>query len=255
MSEDTRVLIVGDPQDPVTRTLVAQCREARCQVTTHPDYQIYDLSTRQNQHIIFYNYPVHYLSDQVFAKAVVHPYAVIFLSSYSDWAAGKLLPEHEGQVLAFSALGMYADKKVIEVGATLLTKPETVESGRTFLSNMGFTPYVMKETPGFVFPRIFATLVNEAVSALMEGVSTPEDIDTAMKLGTNYPEGPLAWADRVGLDVVLEILEHLHNQIGEDRYRPMTLLTQKVLAGHLGQKSGKGFYEYQAETAPAVAPA
>lgn len=92
--------------------------------------------------------------------------------------------------------------------------------------------------------RTIACLINEAASAVMEGVATPADIDQAMKLGTNYPHGPLAWADLIGLDTVLGVLTGLFNEFGEDRYRPCPLLRRLVTAGHLGQKSGRGFYHY-----------
>ena len=94
-------------------------------------------------------------------------------------------------------------------------------------------------------------LVNEAISALMEGVASAEDIDNAMRHGTNYPEGPLAWGDAVGLDVVEAVLNHAYRVYREERYRPMLLLQQKVLAGELGIKTGQGFYTHQEERTPA----
>jgi 3-hydroxybutyryl-CoA dehydrogenase len=94
-----------------------------------------------------------------------------------------------------------------------------------------------------------AMLVNEAASALMEGVASPQDIDTAMQLGTNYPRGPLVWADFVGLDVILSILNHLEDEYGDERYCAMPLLRQKVDAGKLGRKAGEGFYSYHPEHA------
>jgi 3-hydroxybutyryl-CoA dehydrogenase len=95
--------------------------------------------------------------------------------------------------------------------------------------------------------RVLAMLVNEATSALMEGVASVQDIDTAMQLGTNYPRGPLTWADYVGLDVILAILNHLEDEYGEDRYCAMPLLRQMVDAGKLGRKAGEGFYSYHPE--------
>jgi 3-hydroxybutyryl-CoA dehydrogenase len=87
-------------------------------------------------------------------------------------------------------------------------------------------------------------IINEAAFALMEGVASAEDIDTAMKLGTNYPLGPLEWADRIGLDQVLAVLEGLQAEYGDDRYRPAPLLRQLVRAGHCGQSTGRGFHSY-----------
>jgi 3-hydroxybutyryl-CoA dehydrogenase len=92
--------------------------------------------------------------------------------------------------------------------------------------------------------RIVCCLINEAVTALMEGVASAADIDLAMKLGTNYPHGPLEWADQIGLDTVLGVMQGLFDEWGEDRYRPSPLLRRMVLAGKLGRKSGEGFYRY-----------
>jgi 3-hydroxybutyryl-CoA dehydrogenase len=93
-------------------------------------------------------------------------------------------------------------------------------------------------------------LVNEAASALMEGVASPRDIDTAMTLGTNYPRGPLAWADDIGLDVILNILNHLLDEYADERYAAVLLLRLKVEAGKLGRKTGEGFYSYHPEILP-----
>ena len=109
---------------------------------------------------------------------------------------------------------------------------------------LGFDPVLVADGPGLVRARILCCLINEAIGALMEGVAIVEDIDKAMRLGTNYPFGPLAWADQIGLDTVLGVMTGLHKEWGEDRYRPSPLLRRKVLAGHLGKKSGRGFYIY-----------
>jgi 3-hydroxybutyryl-CoA dehydrogenase len=95
-----------------------------------------------------------------------------------------------------------------------------------------------------ILPRIVCCLVNEAAYALMENVAQPRDIDAAMKLGTNYPYGPLEWGDLIGLDVVLAVLRGLYDEFGDDRYRPAPLLKQMVRAGRLAKKSDRGFYNY-----------
>ena len=105
-------------------------------------------------------------------------------------------------------------------------------------------PVEVKDSPGFIANRILIPMINEAIFALQEGLGSAEDIDTIMKLGMSHPLGPLALADLIGLDVVLHIVEVLHRDFGDDKYRPARLLRQMVDADHLGLKTGKGFYEY-----------
>jgi 3-hydroxybutyryl-CoA dehydrogenase len=103
----------------------------------------------------------------------------------------------------------------------------------------------VKDTPGLTFPRILSLIINEAARSLEEGVASAEEIDVAMRLGVNYPQGPLKWADQIGLDEVLAVLEGLQRETGEDRYRPATLMKKLVIAGFLGETSGRGFYTYK----------
>ncbi len=109
---------------------------------------------------------------------------------------------------------------------------------------LGKTPVEVNDYPGFVANRILMPMINEAVYCVMEGVATPEAVDTVMKLGMNHPMGPLALADLIGLDVCLAILEVLHQGLGDPKYRACPLLRRMVAAGHLGRKSGRGFYDY-----------
>ena len=120
------------------------------------------------------------------------------------------------------------------------TRDLVFEVGR----QMGKEPVEAKDSPGFVANRLICPMINEAIFALQEGLAGAEDIDTIMKLGMSHPIGPLALADLIGLDVVLFIVEVLHRDFGDDKYRPALLLRQMVDAGNLGRKSGKGFYEY-----------
>ncbi|GMR11443.1 MAG: 3-hydroxybutyryl-CoA dehydrogenase [Anaerolineae bacterium] len=120
------------------------------------------------------------------------------------------------------------------------TRDLAFEVGR----RMGKEPVEAKDSPGFIANRILCPMINEAIFALQEGLGTAEDIDTIMVLGMSHPIGPLALADLIGLDVVLYIVEVLHRDFGDDKYRPARLLRQMVDAGYLGRKSGKGFYEY-----------
>src|SRR5204863_8006262 len=109
---------------------------------------------------------------------------------------------------------------------------------------LGKTPVEVNDYPGFVSNRVLMPMVNEAVYCVMEGVATPEAVDSVMKLGMNHPLGPLALADLIGLDVCVAILDVLHEGIGDPKYRPCPLLRRMVAAGHLGRKSGRGFYVY-----------
>jgi len=109
---------------------------------------------------------------------------------------------------------------------------------------LGKTPVEAADYPGFISNRILMPMINEAIFAVMEGVGTPEAIDTVMKLGMNHPMGPLTLADFIGLDVCLAILEVLHRGLGDPKYRACPLLRRMVDAGHLGRKSGRGFYQY-----------
>jgi len=110
--------------------------------------------------------------------------------------------------------------------------------------DLGKTPVTVSDYPGFIANRVLMPMINEAVYCLMEGVAEREAIDEVMKLGMNHPLGPLALADLIGLDVCLSILEVLHRELGDDKYRPCPLLRRMVAAGHLGRKTGRGFYEY-----------
>jgi 3-hydroxybutyryl-CoA dehydrogenase len=109
---------------------------------------------------------------------------------------------------------------------------------------VGKTPVEANDYPGFVSNRVLMPMINEAVFCLMEGVATKEAIDTVMKLGMNHPMGPLALADLIGLDVCLDIMNVLHEGLGDDKYRPCPLLRRMVAAGRLGKKSGRGFHDY-----------
>lgn len=135
--------------------------------------------------------------------------------------------------------------KLVEVVRGLATSDETNERTIAYARDIGKTPVSCNDHPGFVSNRVLMPMINEAIFALMEGVAEPRAIDDIMKLGCNHPMGPLELADLIGLDVCLMILEVLHRDLGEDRYRPCPLLRKMVLAGRLGRKSGQGFYRYE----------
>jgi 3-hydroxybutyryl-CoA dehydrogenase len=133
---------------------------------------------------------------------------------------------------------------LIEIIRGLATSDATYAFTEDLTKRLGKTPVEVNDYPGFVINRILMPMINEAAYALMEGVASREAIDTVMKLGANHPLGPLALADMVGLDVCLNIMEVLHQGLGDSKYRPCPLLRKMVRAGYLGRKSGRGFYEY-----------
>jgi len=136
---------------------------------------------------------------------------------------------------------------VVEVVRGLKTSDDTYKRAREFADLLGKTPVLVYEYPGYVTTRIIVPLLNEAMHVLMEGVSTAEDIDTAMKLGYGFNLGPLALADAMGLDVVMSWMENLLNELSEHKYNPCPLLRKMVRAGHLGVKTGQGFFLYDKE--------
>jgi len=151
---------------------------------------------------------------------------------------------HPGRVVGFGLLSPLGKENVVEIAAALQSDNNSIDRAADFWRQIGFEAITVEDGPGLIRARIVCCLINEATNAFMGGVASAEDIDLAMKLGTNYPFGPLAWADQIGLDTVLGVMTGLFNEWGEDRYRPSPLLRRMVLAGYLGKKSDRGFFEY-----------
>jgi 3-hydroxybutyryl-CoA dehydrogenase len=161
--------------------------------------------------------------------------------SITEIAARTKRPE---QVIGMHFMNPVPVMQLVEIIRGLATSDETTSRVMEWSKAVGKTPVEVNDFPGFVANRILMPMINEAVYCLMEGVGTPEAIDTVMKLGMNHPMGPLALADLIGLDTCLAILEVLHDGLGDPKYRPCPLLRKYVAAGWLGRKSGRGFYTY-----------
>ena len=133
---------------------------------------------------------------------------------------------------------------LVEIVRGLETSDETIAVSVNFVDAIGKTPIVVSDSPGFVANRILLPMINEAIFALQDGVAPAAAIDEVMKLGMSHPMGPLTLADLIGLDICLDILETLHRDFGDDKYRPASMLRRMVGAGKLGRKTGQGFFEY-----------
>ncbi len=150
-----------------------------------------------------------------------------------------------GQVIGMHFMNPVPVMQLVEVIRGHATTDATAATVMEIARELGKTPVEVNDYPGFVANRVLMPMINEAVFCVMEGVATPEAIDTVMKLGMAHPMGPLALADFIGLDVCLAIIEVMHRGLGDDKYRPCPLLRKMVAAGHLGRKSGRGFYSYE----------
>lgn len=164
-------------------------------------------------------------------------------SSLSITGLAALCP-HPENVLGLHFFNPAPIMKLTEIIAGLATGKSTLEWAVEFSKTLGKEPVIVNEAPGFIVNRMLIPMINEAIGILAEGVATAEEIDKAMRYGANHPIGPLALADLIGNDVNLSIMETLHNETGDPKYRAHALLRKMVRANHLGRKTGQGFYRY-----------
>ena len=187
------------------------------------------------------------LKGRIFAQLdAVAPEHAILASNTSSISITEIGARtgRPGQVIGMHFMNPVPVMRLVEVIRGLGTDDATTATVMDLSRTLGKTPVEVRDFPGFVSNRVLMPMINEAVFALMEGVADAEAIDTVMTLGMNHPMGPLALADLIGLDTCLNILEVLHRELGDDRYRPCPLLRQYVAAGWLGRKTGRGFHVY-----------
>jgi len=187
------------------------------------------------------------LKKEIFAKldALCPPEAILATNtstiSITLIASATKRPD---KVIGMHFMNPVPVMQLVEVIKGVKTSDETFAAVDDIAKKLGKTPVPVNDYPGFVANRVLQPMINEACYCLMEGVATPEAIDTVMKLGANHPIGPLALADLIGLDVCLAIMEVLYTGFSDSKYRPCPLLKKMVAAGHLGRKTGQGFYKY-----------
>jgi 3-hydroxybutyryl-CoA dehydrogenase len=170
----------------------------------------------------------------------------VFASNTSSISLTELAAAstHPGRVVGMHFFNPVPVMQLVEIIRALQTTDPVADAVTDLTRAIGKTPRVSKDSYGFIVNRLLAPQINEAINCVYEGLATPEDIDSMMKLGANHPMGPLALGDLIGLDVVLNIMETLYNGFDDPKYRPSPLLKQMVSAGYLGRKTGKGFSEY-----------
>jgi len=188
------------------------------------------------------------LKRQIFAELDrILPAHAILASNTSSLCVTEMasVTKRGGKVLGIHFFNPVPVMPLIEFVRTILTSDETLEIAREFGASLGKTMVTAKDTPGFIVNRLLVPYLLDAVRVFEDGLATKEDIDTGIKLGLNHPMGPLTLLDFVGLDTCLFIADAMFEEFKDSRYAAPPLMRRMVLAGHLGRKSGKGFYDYQ----------
>lgn len=211
----------------------------------HPEVHLYRL---HETHLVIEAIPEdRQLKEQLFAQLDrIVPPSTILASNTSSISITKLgaAAGRPDRTVGLHFMNPAPVMRLVEVVRGMDTSERTVSLMLEVVRNLSKVPVVCKDVPGFIVNRILMPMINEAIFALEEGVAEAKAIDLAMTTGTNHPAGPLALADRIGLDTVLAICEVLHQDLGEPKFRPCPLLRRYVEAGWLGKKSGRGFYVY-----------
>lgn len=250
------VLILGDPMDPMVLQWRDYCQRADVGVSLFLDMDQTPLDAGDGPFTVLLNTHVDipFFHLQHLPDVLYHAMAedcLILNNALAETPTSTAAELNDlDNIVGFSALGLYSGTPVLEIAPASQTHPVYLQKTHQFLGRLGLRAIQVPDTPGLFLGRIVAMLVNEASSALMENVASAKDIDTAMRLGTNYPHGPLAWGDMIGLDVILAILLHLQDEYGDERYCPTQRLKHMVNAGKLGRKTGEGFYAYHPESLP-----
>jgi len=182
----------------------------------------------------------------------VCPPEVIFASNTSSISITRMgaRTKRADRVIGMHFMNPVPAMRLVEIIRGLATSEDTYQATRVLAERVGKTTMTAQDFPGFIVNRVLLPMINEAIYTLYEGVGGVTDIDTAMKLGTNQPMGPLELADLIGLDTCLAIMEVMQRVLGDDKYRPCPLLKKYVDAGYLGRKAGRGFYKYDAQGNP-----
>jgi len=178
--------------------------------------------------------------------SIVAPAHAVLASNTSSISITKIASatDRPEQVIGMHFMNPVPVMKLVEIIPGLLTSKDVLDNTSNLASQMGKVTTQSRDIPGFIANRILMPYINEAIQTLYEGIGSVEDIDTTMKLGTNVPMGPLTLADFIGLDTCLAIMQVLHSELGDSKYRPSPLLVQYVNANLLGKKNGRGFYTY-----------
>lgn len=187
------------------------------------------------------------IKKELFAKLDgICPVETVFASNTSALSITELAAatKRPNQVIGVHFFNPVPVMKLVELIPGAETTAETVTAMKEYCSAIGKEAIVVKESPGFIVNRLLIPYINEAAIIYDQGVASPAEIDQAMKMGANMPMGPLALADLIGIDVCLMIMEYFFNEMADSKYRPALAFKQKVRAGHLGRKTGKGFFDY-----------